>query len=420
MSANDVRKQFILNTASTFFAVPASWLESESNSVDTFLDDLSSHVLAAQNSADGKHVNFSTKLMQDASGGNQRTLVFFKLQSVVITPDNLFSHVFVSTLISSPITSLHCTLRVVFSPLLLGGGQWNTGPKFQTLLGQLQGSLGAMVRQQRGAAVDDGSPSTTEGILSPADERDFWLGRAEAPDCSEAERKRCEAFASLLAPLQQLFSGLSGVSLPDCTDLLESAFGLLEDLWKQELASPPYPQPRMVGLLDSIGNSTLMHLQSLLSETDLWGDKFSDVAEQLRLATEVCLRWQDVCQKLTSLFWPHFGPHPWKGPPFILSVRTVHQQLLKLLFPDVSVEAVFEPFSGLHCLQYNPYTDPLWKSALAQHETRLAVFEQRAAERLRQTLTATQRNALGLLQELKRYSEVLKRPNIRAQLTSER
>ncbi|KAM7291624.1 cytoplasmic dynein 2 heavy chain 1 [Ixodes scapularis] len=157
------------------------------------------------------------------------------------------------------------------------------------------------------------------------------------------------------------------------------------------------------------GNGTLMHLQSLLSETDLWGGKFSDVAEQLRLAAEVCLRWQDVCQKLTSLFWPHFGPHPWKGPPFvptyllgftnrlqqILSVRTVHQQLLRLLFPDVSMEAVFEPFSGLHCLQYNPYTDPLWKSALAQHETRLAVFEQRAAERLRQTLTATQRDALG-------------------------
>ncbi|KAG0418552.1 hypothetical protein HPB47_004756 [Ixodes persulcatus] len=101
--------------------------------------------------------------MQDASGGNQRTLVFFKLQSVVITPDNLFSHVFVSTLISSPITSLHCTLRVVFSPLLLGGGQWNTGPKFQTLLGQLQGSLGAMVRQQQGAAADNGSLSATEG-----------------------------------------------------------------------------------------------------------------------------------------------------------------------------------------------------------------------------------------------------------------
>ncbi|EEC18824.1 hypothetical protein IscW_ISCW014682 [Ixodes scapularis] len=276
------------------------------------------------------------QLMQDSSERNQRTLVFFKLQSVVITPDNLFSHVFVSTLISSPITSLHCTLRVVFSPLLLGGGQWNTGPKFQTLLGQLQGSLGAMVRQQL-------------GILSPADEHDFWLGRAEAPDCSEAERKRCEAFASLLAPLQQLFSGLSGVSLPDCTDLLESAFGLLEDLWKQELASPPYPQPRMVGLLDSIGNSTLMHLQSLLSETDLWGGKFSDVAEQLRLAAEVCLRWQDVCQKLTSLFWPHFGPHPWKGPPFVPTYLLGFTNRLQ---------------------QYNPYTDPLWKSALAQHETR--------------------------------------------------
>ncbi|KAG0418553.1 hypothetical protein HPB47_004757, partial [Ixodes persulcatus] len=265
------------------------------------------------------------------------------------------------------------------------------------------------------------TPRATEARDPVAGRRARLLARQSgALDCSEAERKRCEAFASLLAPLRQLFSGLSGVSLPDCTDLLESAFGLLEDLWKQELASPPYPQPRMVGLLDSIGNGTLMQLQSLLSETDLWGGKFSDVAEQLRLAVEVCLRWQDVCQKLTLLFWPHFGPHPWKGPPFvptyllgfthrlqqILSVRTVHQQLLKLLFPDVSMEAVFEPFSGLHCLQYNPYTDPLWKSALAQHETRLASL--RAA------------GCRELLQELKRYSEVLKRPNIRAQLTSER
>ncbi|CAN8006084.1 unnamed protein product [Ixodes hexagonus] len=429
MSMNDdVRKQFIVNTASTFFAVPTSSLESESGSVDTFLDDLSCHVLAARNSADGDRVSFSTKLAQDANGGHQRTLVFFKLQSVVITPENLFSHVFVSTLISSPLASLHCTLRVVFSPLLLSGGQWNTSPKFQTLLGQLQGSLSAMVRQQQGTGAEDSFPSATEGILSPSDEHEFWLGRAEAPDSSKAERKRSETFASLLAPLGQLFSGLGSVALADCTDVLESAFGLLEDLWKQERSSPPYPQPRMVGLLDSIGDSTLAHLQSLLSQVDLWSGRFSEVAEQLRVAVEVCLRWQDICQKLTSLFWPNFGPHPWKGPPFvptyllgftdrlqqILSVRTVHQQLLKLLPPDVSMDAVFEPFSSLHCLQYNPYTEPLWKSALMQHEARLSVFEQRAAERLRQRLTAAQGTAVGVIADA-HQSSVRNRNNVRSE-----
>lgn len=61
----------------------------------------------------------------------------------------------------------------------------------------------------------------------------------------------------------------------------------------------------------------VVHIQSLLGPVDLWRDKHSSVEEQLRPAIEVCLCWQDICQKLTSLFWPNFKPHPWKGGTFV-------------------------------------------------------------------------------------------------------
>lgn len=44
---------------------------------------------------------------------------------------------------------------------------------------------------------------------------------------------------------------------------------------------------------------------------------------------------------------------------------------------------MFEPFTGLNPVQYNPYTEPLWKAAMSQYEKIMAPAEQTIAGKLK-------------------------------------
>ena len=71
----------------------------------------------------------------------------------------------------------------------------------------------------------------------------------------------------------------------------------------------------------------------------------------------------------------------------ILSIRAVHEQLVRLLShqeqQEMRVSDAFSPFAGLNPLHYNPYTEPLWKAAVAQYDRAMAPAEQRIAGKLR-------------------------------------
>ena len=81
----------------------------------------------------------------------------------------------------------------------------------------------------------------------------------------------------------------------------------------------------------------------------------------------------------------------------ILVLRAVHEQLLRLLSTseqnELRVNQAFSPFSGLHPLQYNPYTVPLWKAAVAQYDRAMAPAEQRIAGKLRNQFRGLEGNS---------------------------
>lgn len=90
----------------------------------------------------------------------------------------------------------------------------------------------------------------------------------------------------------------------------------------------------------------------------------------------------DICQKLTSLYWPNYTPHMWQGGPYapdhakhvqmrlkeVHSLRTLHKQLTQLLShseqDELKTSKSFEPFVGLNAVQYNPYTGTFTRSLL--------------------------------------------------------
>ena len=108
----------------------------------------------------------------------------------------------------------------------------------------------------------------------------------------------------------------------------------------------------------------------------------------------------------------------------VLTLRTVHEHLLRLLSTNEQTELrlteAFTPFAGLHPLHPNPYTQPLWKAAVAQYERAMAAPEQRIAGKLRQQFQQAEARPHQLLREFKRYKELVKRPLISKELVTER
>ena len=66
---------------------------------------------------------------------SEQVLVFFKVKPEVITPDNLHSNIFVSTMMDSPISSLYHAVQKVYAPVLLKDEKWskNVDPKLQVI-----------------------------------------------------------------------------------------------------------------------------------------------------------------------------------------------------------------------------------------------------------------------------------------------
>ena len=90
------------------------------------------------------------------------------------------------------------------------------------------------------------------------------------------------------------------------------------------------------------------------------------------------------------------------------------------MFSSYRTSRSFDPFAHLNPVQYNPYTEPQWRSAVAQFEGALVPAENRIAGKLKSQLRNMNANALQFLQEFKRYQELIRRPSIQRELVRER
>ncbi|XP_042887569.1 cytoplasmic dynein 2 heavy chain 1-like [Penaeus japonicus] len=438
METSDVRKNFILTTTGNYFGIPLS--EPSLNglvddpSLNNFLDSGSCQLLGAQSMPNEGRIIFNTKV--DSSATKDKVLVFFKIKPDVITADNL-ADVFVSSMIDSPISSLYHSLQTLYAPILLKDSEWSgtLDPRLQSLVTELSEGLGSMLRKQssgEGASDKGASSSHLAGILSVKDETQYWADVANNPK-NRDEKDMAQGFYNCLDPIAKEFSGLDAVSLLDAEDILENAHNSLDELWRLD-----YPQSRMEHLLDIIANQITRYVQGKLNEEDLWGGQFTQIEKNLSEGIALCDRWVDSCNKLTGIFWKSGVDQMWENETFvpeycknvskrlneILSLRTLHKQLTRLLSiseqEELKTADSFKPFTGLKPVQYNPYTEPLWQAAVRQFENSLKPAEQRIAGKLRGQLRNMNSSAYQLMQEFKRYKELIKRESIQQELLSER
>ncbi|XP_013392185.1 cytoplasmic dynein 2 heavy chain 1, partial [Lingula anatina] len=446
MPAVDSRKDFILATTGNYFGIsPADGSIADlhnSSELNSFLDDGNVNILAAriETKAGGKEVNFCNRV--EPSDTNEKVIVFFKIKPDVITPDNIHRDVFVSSMLDSPVSALYHAVQKVFAPLLLKDEKWSKSfdPKLQSLLSELEAGLGSVIRKQDASysgRQGDTDEDNLGGILTPSDEFQFWSEVAMS-GAKLVIKERAQGFQEMFQPISKDFASLDSMALPECLELVELTQDTLDEVWKQTEHDPPYKESRMRHLMDVIGGALGRYIQRKLAQEDIWKGQFSKVKEKLRAGLSVCERWTSACETLTVQFWKRYGPHPWKGDKFvpenltqlaarleeITTLRTVHEQLVRLLSPQEQEElrtaAAFSSFAGLNPLQYNPYTQPLWKAAVAQYERAMAPAEQRIAGKLRSQFRSMQANSQQLLREFQRYKELIKRPSISKEMVAER
>uniref|UniRef100_A0A3Q1HTI5 Cytoplasmic dynein 2 heavy chain 1 n=1 Tax=Anabas testudineus TaxID=64144 RepID=A0A3Q1HTI5_ANATE len=429
-SSEDARKKFILTTTGNFHGIKPLPSLTDSPELNNFLDDGNEFVLSISRHDNDLHM--ANKI--EASGDSkEKVLVFFKLHPTVITEDNLHQSLLVSSMLESPINTLYQAVRQVFAPVLLKDEHWRSAfdPKLADLLNELERGLGSVVRQC-GA-----QPSAKKGrILTPSDEFLYWADLSESAEKNNL-RERAAYFNEQFKPLQKEYGGLDGLSMVDVGDLVEQSRDALDDVWRQT-DFEPYPESRMVRLMDVIGGALGRYVQRKLSDLKIFEEPFVSMRENLRMGVNICEQWVLSCEHLTGQVWKRHAPHPWKGNKHcpqtlhslakrleeVVTMRVVHEKLLRLLpggkQQALTADRVFEPFSGLNPLHYNPYTEPLWRAAVTQFERLLAPSEQEVAGRLKSYIADVQDNPQQLLQVFQKHKELIKRPTINKELQSER
>uniref|UniRef100_A0A8D2JAH6 Dynein cytoplasmic 2 heavy chain 1 n=1 Tax=Varanus komodoensis TaxID=61221 RepID=A0A8D2JAH6_VARKO len=432
--AGSLRKIFISTTVANYFGLSSSSSLaplSTSPELTNFLDDGNEFLLCVQHSQE--------EVLVEAGNSEDKMLVFFKLRPDIITEDNLHSNILVSSMLDSPVNMLYQAVRQVFAPALLKDEKWSRDfdPKLQNLLRELEAGLGSVLR--RTDTTYTGSKyreDDVQAILSPNDEFQFWIERAQRGSKSSS-KERASHFKELFEVIAYDYYNLDSLSLFEVVDLVETTKDTVDDVWRQS-DHEPFPQPRMQNLLDIIAGALGRFVQKKLGTLNLWEDSYHIVKENLKAGIMICEQWVAACDHLTGQLWQRYTPHLWQAEKFVpeilgklgkrleevLTIRTLHEKLTYFL-PTGEQQAlhlaqVFEPFAGLNPVHYNPYTEPLWKAAVCQYERIIAPAEQKIASKLKMFLSEIQDSPQQLLQAFQKYKELVRRPSISKELLLER
>lgn len=374
--SGDSRKDFLLATIGNFFGYAtndgAVSHIADSRELNTFLDDGSCSILAthAELTQDVKLIQVYNSIEAEATTDNW--LVFFKLEPCCITPENLHTNIFVSSVLDSPVDTLYHSVQKIYAPILLKDARWSKSidPKIQLLLTELEAGLGSTLRRHGkvGVAQDKGGSSSAaimelSGILTPSDEFQFWA-EASMSSSKLTSRERAQFFQESFQPIVTEFANLDALSFSDVLELVEVTQDTLDDIWKQTDHAPPYPENRMRHLLEIISSSFGRYVQRKLSNLDVWKGQFPQVRSCLQEGLSICEKWSSATDMLTSQFWKNYALHPWKGGVFVsatllqltlrleevMALRVLFEQLLHLLSSseqqEFNLSNAFAPFAG--------------------------------------------------------------------------
>ncbi len=250
---DDVRKDYILSTASNFFAKDAKEFSKKffhDKHLSKFLDDLSVLLLVVNYSS--KEITFTTKFQTGGSEASVKSLIFFKRSEEAITPENMKKNILISSIMDSPIETLFHLIHNVYLPALQVHQSKNTrgtdvfDTKLTNNLTDLESNLKNAIRRSE---VGESTKRTT---LSPLDEFQYWLEMSERGKSSES-KERAAFFYSEFEPLVKYFKKIESCPIYEILEIIEATQDSYDYVWQQVDYEPTYSQERMTNLLEITG-----------------------------------------------------------------------------------------------------------------------------------------------------------------------
>ena len=449
---NDSRKKFFLPTIQLYFG---SELQdffishiSDGIEINLFLEDSNTSLfIVTLESSDGVTLLHAYNKL-DTSQRYEKMIIFIKRQPVRLSDDTMDTQVMITTILQSPIDSLYQKIKKLYLPILLESGQHTPlDPKILNLLVEVEAGLAYSLVKQETSYLDLTNDSTlyeTEEsrellsrVFSPHDELRYWENISRESKSFDM-RERAHAFEEALAPVVKEFNSFPHQMFSQVSDCLSGMFYSLDEIWKISEFHYPYPEARMCKLIEVCTSSLLCTMQHKLASLGLWFSDISTVKPSLLIAIQICENWLENCEQFTGHIWRKSLSHPWQGPVLtseimehflsrldeLLKFRNLHEQAQEMLTRDEASESellsAFQSFSGLSPLHPNPYTEPLWLSAVAHFHARMKPSEIILADKLAAKFRRLQVMPLQLLREFHRYNELLQRPVIKTHLSNER
>jgi dynein heavy chain 2 len=438
-------------------------------------------VRAGDDGDDSGEIFLSTHLeREDSTGSDQQvgqqqaqveaTTTFVKLSGETILPGNMRKQIQVTSVRSqAPVQCLYESVHQVYAPLLLrdDGTARMLSQKLKDALQDLDSGLASALLLQaddsraggsnsgKGVAIGKSGDAGTNlmAIVTVADECRYWEQQQGDP----RNAKRARKFTVALDTVAPRFARLLDTSFDEMLELLDDTQNALDDIWRADVASreQQYPQVRMDHVLSLVGaavNSFVLDKAAATRDFDLWTSPLHDVARFLQQAVGLCDKWGSAVETLTLTLWPAVEEHPWIAIPsssasspltsgdtinyaqllvqrlaqrleHLLKLRTTFEELSSLLPREkrrALAVACFAPFASLQPLYYNPYTESLWKRAVAAFESALAPVEFQVGAVLREQLALVAARPGAAVRFLQRYLHLLERPTLASTLSTER
>ncbi|XP_043684796.1 cytoplasmic dynein 2 heavy chain 1 [Vespula pensylvanica] len=408
----DRRGSFIVSTAGYFFGVPVQEDKKWSSPVlEKFFNHSTCRTLCAQ-PIQPENDEFPLKLSNELLAG-KNTLVFFKLSASVVTEENFHDLVQVTSIGAGEGSALIEVLRQVWAPTLKSSG------------------------------FDPASlKKLEEDLLGPrpptsiAEEEAFWIKRSNEATRSRDKTSFDEAAKILNDIRNELESAaVSRDGFIGLEESLETISGYVDDVWK--LGSVVYKEERMKSLLEIIGNETVMLVENLVNETNLNQGQGQIGADTVSMGAMVCEKWVNASERLTGLFWPHHSLHPWKDTVFVpgkcsklgrrlrqlSELRAQHRQLMRLLTSSertrLDADNLLQNFKDIKVVYGEDENDIEWNRMRRKVEEALIPTEELVAQKLK-TQIADAKTPNALLEEFRRYFDLMKRDALKKALRSER
>ncbi|EFC42807.1 cytoplasmic dynein [Naegleria gruberi] len=190
----------------------------------------------------------------------------------------------------------------------------------------------------------------------------------------------------------------------------------------------------MKRLLDVIGGSIGRFIQMKIGQVDIWRDDYLSIKKKLDSGIEICYHWLKTVEELITI-WQNEGSHRWKSGNTkdifiqqllqrleeIERIRSSYEQLANNLSAEECARIdCFSPFSGLNPVFITPYSEQSWKSGVVRFEEIIEPLEKRISEKLRTRLSALSSKPLLLLLEFDKNRDLIRRDNVKKELTQER